>query len=72
MKGLTHVPVSSRTIAFENSSFPGYTTEKIFEPMLEGSIPIYWGNPRVDEDVYAAGHDRYRPLRWFWCGSIGL
>lgn len=38
------------TIAFENSSFPGYTTEKIFEPMLEGSIPIYWGNPRIAEE----------------------
>ena len=38
------------TIAFENSSRPGYTTEKIFEPMLEGSIPIYWGNPRVGEE----------------------
>jgi hypothetical protein len=38
------------TIAFENSSFPGYTTEKIFEPMLEGSIPIYWGNPRIGEE----------------------
>jgi alpha(1,3/1,4) fucosyltransferase len=38
------------TIAFENSSFPGYTTEKIFEPMLEGSIPIYWGNPKIAEE----------------------
>jgi alpha(1,3/1,4) fucosyltransferase len=38
------------TIAFENSSTPGYTTEKIFEPMLEGSIPIYWGNPRISEE----------------------
>lgn len=37
-------------IAFENESYPGYTTEKIFEPMLVHSIPIYWGNPRVDQD----------------------
>lgn len=34
-------------IAFENSSFPGYTTEKIFEGMLVNSIPIYWGNPLI-------------------------
>ena len=38
------------TIAFENSSHPGYTTEKIVEPMQAGSVPIYWGNPLVDRD----------------------
>lgn len=38
------------TIAFENSSYPGYTTEKIFEPMLVNSIPLYWGNPLVGRD----------------------
>ena len=38
------------TIAFENESFPGYTTEKIFEPMLVNSIPIYWGNPEIHRD----------------------
>ncbi|HBT77240.1 MAG TPA: glycosyltransferase [Planctomycetaceae bacterium] len=38
------------TIAFENSSWPGYTTEKIVEPMLAASIPIYWGNPKVNLD----------------------
>lgn len=37
-------------ISFENSSYPGYTTEKLIEPMLVNSIPIYWGNPRVGED----------------------
>ena len=38
------------TIAFENESYPGYTTEKIFEPMLVNSLPIYWGNPLVHKD----------------------
>jgi len=38
------------TIAFENGEFPGYTTEKIFEPMLSDSIPLYWGNPLVGRD----------------------
>jgi hypothetical protein len=38
------------TIAFESKSYPGYTTEKIFEPMLVNSIPLYWGNPLVDRD----------------------
>lgn len=35
------------TIAFENEESDGYTTEKIFEPMLVNSIPIYWGNPLI-------------------------
>jgi hypothetical protein len=37
-------------ISFENISYPGYTTEKVFEPLLAGAIPIYWGNPKVDTD----------------------
>lgn len=37
-------------ISFENSSYPGYTTEKIIEPMLVDSIPIYWGNPLISKD----------------------
>lgn len=36
--------------AFENSSYPGYVTEKLIEPCFIGSIPIYWGNPRVELD----------------------
>lgn len=38
------------TLAFENSSSAGYTTEKLVEPMLAGSLPIYWGNPEVCRD----------------------
>lgn len=37
-------------IAFENSSYPGYTTEKITNVLAAGTIPIYWGNPLVDRD----------------------
>lgn len=37
-------------ISFENSASPGYTTEKLIEPMLANSIPVYWGNPEVDKD----------------------
>ena len=35
------------SIAFENATHRGYTTEKLINPMLAGSIPIYWGNPEV-------------------------
>lgn len=38
------------TIAFENSSYPGYTTEKIMHPLIVNSIPIYWGNPLIARD----------------------
>lgn len=38
------------TIAFENSAHAGYTTEKIVEPMLAESLPIYWGNPLIHLD----------------------
>lgn len=38
------------TFAIENSSYPGYVTEKIIEPMFAHSIPIYWGSPRIKED----------------------
>lgn len=38
------------TIAFENSSIEGYTTEKMVDPMSVNSLPIYWGNPEVGKD----------------------
>ena len=38
------------TLAFENSSSGGYTTEKLVEPMLAQSLPVYWGNPEVARD----------------------
>ena len=38
------------TIAFENSVAPGYVSEKIFEPMVVNSVPVYWGNPRIADD----------------------
>jgi len=29
---------------------PGYTTEKIMQPLSVGSVPIYYGNPLIAED----------------------
>ncbi len=37
-------------IVFENSSHPGYVTEKITNAMIAGAIPIYWGAPDVARD----------------------
>jgi alpha(1,3/1,4) fucosyltransferase len=35
------------SIAFENSSTVGYTTEKIVHALAAETVPIYWGNPEV-------------------------
>lgn len=31
-------------ICFENSSYPGYLTEKLFDAYMAGCVPIYWGD----------------------------
>ena len=46
-------------IAFENSSHPGYTTEKILDPFSVRSIPVYWGNPLVGNDFNGKGFLNY-------------
>lgn len=38
------------SIAFENSSSLGYTTEKIVQAFAAQTIPIYWGDPRIGEE----------------------
>jgi hypothetical protein len=37
------------SIAMENSYFPGYNTEKITDPLVARSVPIYKGDPRIAE-----------------------
>jgi len=37
-------------IAFENESYPGYTTEKVLQPFHVNTIPIYWGSEKVYEE----------------------
>lgn len=39
------------TLAIENAHFPGYMSEKVFSGAKAGAVPIYWGNPRVGEDI---------------------
>ena len=38
------------SIAAENAVYRGYTSEKIMTSFLAGGIPIYWGNPLVEEE----------------------
>lgn len=37
-------------VVFENSSHPGYVTEKITNAMVANVIPIYWGDPGIARD----------------------
>ncbi|HEY3855310.1 MAG TPA: glycosyltransferase family 10 [Verrucomicrobiae bacterium] len=38
-------------IAYENAAFPGYVTEKIFDALFAGCIPIYIGAPDVTDYI---------------------
>lgn len=37
-------------MAYENSSYPYYSTEKLMDAFLVGSMPIYWGDPKIEQD----------------------
>lgn len=43
-------------LTFENSSAPGYCTEKLFHAKVAGCVPIYWGDPFVDRDFDSNGY----------------
>ena len=47
-------------ICFENTVFPGYLTEKLFDCLLAGCIPVYWGDPTVAGQVPPACCIDYR------------
>ncbi len=44
-------------LAYENSIETDYITEKFFDPLLAGCVPVYMGAPNVDE--YAPGDHCY-------------
>ena len=53
-------------ICFENSSYPGYLTEKLFDAYNAGCIPIYWGDTSLRVGVESikntmGGGNRYNP-----------
>ena len=53
-------------IAFENTKFPGYVTEKIIEAWASGTIPIYYGDPEIEKYfnlksmIYCNGCDDFK------------
>ena len=42
------------TLAYENSSTPGYVTEKILQAFAGETIPIYWGDPGIAKEFNPA------------------
>ena len=48
-------------IAFENSSAPGYNTEKLTHAIEADAMPIYWGDPEIGRSFntgrFINGHD---------------
>lgn len=45
------------SLAFENSSCPDYVTEKFYDPLVAGSVPVYLGAPNIDH--FAPGEHSY-------------
>ena len=52
---------SKFTIACDSISYPGFVTEKIVQPFMQHSIPIYFGNPSID--------DYFNTDSFIWCKS---
>jgi alpha(1,3/1,4) fucosyltransferase len=45
-----YLPKFKFNMCFENSSHPGYATEKLYEALCGNTIPIYWGSPTIECD----------------------
>jgi len=41
------------TIAFENTAYPGYVTEKVIDAIVAASLPVYMGAPDIVEQLPA-------------------
>ncbi len=42
-------------LVYENSSWPGYTTEKLFHAKVAGCLPLYWGDATANTDFDERG-----------------
>ena len=50
---------SKFTIAGDSISYSGFVTEKIVQPFIQHSIPVYFGNPEIDKD--------FNTKAFVWC-----
>lgn len=56
-----YVRLSKFTIAGDSIEYPGFFTEKIIQAFQNFSIPIYFGNPRINDDI--------NEKSFVWCKS---
>ena len=49
------------TIAFENAVSKDYVTEKFFEPLIVGSVPVYLGAPNIE--MFSPGERAFIDVR---------
>lgn len=49
------------TIAFENAISRDYVTEKFFDPLILGSVPVYFGAPNIED--FSPGENSYIDVR---------
>lgn len=64
----TRLDIYSRyrfTLAFENSRTQDYVTEKFFDPLKAGSIPVYYGAPNIAD--FAPGDHCFVDVQQFHC-----
>lgn len=50
------------TIAYENTAFPGYVTEKVIDAIVAASVPVYLGAPDITEQLPAEAFVDVRAL----------
>lgn len=54
------------SVCFENAhSIPGYITEKIFDSLVAGCIPVYWGAPNITDYVPESCFIDFRKIQSF-------
>lgn len=56
-----YVSLSKFTIAGDSIEYPGFFTEKIIHAFQNFSIPVYFGNPRINDDINTKS--------FVWCKS---
>ena len=56
-----YVRLSKFTIAGDSIEYPGFFTEKIIQAYQNFSIPVYFGNPRINDDI--------NEKSFVWCKS---
>jgi hypothetical protein len=52
-------------LAFENTRFPGYVSEKLFDCLFAGCIPVYYGAPDIERYVPPDAFVEFRRFRGY-------